>query len=321
VDRPGRERLLRRVLLGALVVAVLAGGSSVALLLSRDDDTPNNGAASSAAASAPGAHFADPDTAAAFMAGAASDVAAVTTYDYRHLEDALSAGTTVTTGSYRKAFQQALSGQLADKARADHVVHDFDVLDVGVGTISADGNTAKVLVFGRQVVSDRTRTKGEAALITLCATMKREGNRYLIGDLVQDGKAGLPPGSDGLADAAEAARAEVVNVLTYSRSRFDADLRRALAGAAGTLQDQLQANAAATRTAMSKGKYDLSGLVTSLAVKSAAGGTATLLVAAESSRLSDSGAATSVTQVRYEVTVSQTANGWVAGQINTLASG
>jgi Mce-associated membrane protein len=323
-DRPtagaGHERLLRRILVGALVVAGLAGAASVIITLTGTGAKPARSAAASTAAAAAGARFTQPDRAAAFMAGATSDITAVTSYDYRHLDDALAAGTSVSTGAYRTAFAQALRGQLAATARADRVVHDFDVLDVGIGEMAADGAQAKVLLFGRQVVTDRTHPHGAAALVTLCATMQRRGNRYLISELTQDGNAGLPPGTPELAAAAEAARSEVVNLLTYTRDQFDADLRRALAGAVDPLHGQLEQKADATRAAMTKGRYDLSGLVTSVAVKSVAGSSAVLLVAADASRLPDSGAASDVAQVRYEVTVSATSAGWRAAQVNALAA-
>src|SRR5581483_745108 len=117
--------------------------------------------------------FSDAAAAAAFQAGASSDIAAVTSYDYRRLDDALSAGLAVTTGSYRTAYRQALTGSLAATARADHVVHQFQIIGVGVGAMNADGTQAKVLVFGRQLVSDTsTRGRTVSSVLTLCATIQ-----------------------------------------------------------------------------------------------------------------------------------------------------
>ncbi len=324
VDKRSRQRRLRLIIIGATAVAVLAGAASVIVALTRSDGgkprtTPSP---SGSVPRAAGAQFADADVASAFMAAATSDVTAVTTYDYRRLDDALTAGLAVTTGTYRSAYRQALTGTLADTAKADHVVQDFQVLDAGIGEITADKRQAKVLVFGRQVTTDRTSTDGsKAGLVTLCATIRREGERYLISDLSQDASAGLPPGSPDLAAAAEAARAEVVNLLTYSRGQFDADLRRSLAGAVDPLRRQIQQNAEATRAAMTKGKYDLSGVVTAVGVKNATGAAATMLVAADASRLGDSPAAGGVTPMRYVVTVTNSSGSWAAAQVTTLTSG
>jgi hypothetical protein len=69
---------------------------------------------------------------------------------------------------------------------------------------------------------------------------------------------------------------------------------------------------------MTKGKYDLTGVVTSAAVKSATPHTVVLLVAAESSRISAGGS--QVAQARYEVTVTDASGSWAASQINTLTA-
>jgi tagatose-1,6-bisphosphate aldolase non-catalytic subunit AgaZ/GatZ len=71
---------------------------------------------------------------------------------------------------------------------------------------------------------------------------------------------------------------------------------------------------------MTKGKYDLSGVVTAVAIKSANGASASVLVAADASKLSDSGAATGVTPMRYVVTVTNTSGAWAAAQVDTLTS-
>ena len=311
-------------MLAATAVAVLAGAASVIVAVIRPGSAPasHSAAPSGTASLGAGAQFADADAVSAFMAAGASDITAVTTYDYRRLDDALSSGLAVTTGAYRSAYRQAMTGTLATSARSAHVVHQFQVMEIGIGGISANGRQAKVLVFGRQVTTDRTSAAGgDVALVTLCATMQRQGDDYLISNLAQDASAGLPPGSTDLATAAQAARAEVGNLLTYRRSQFGADLARTLAGATGPLRSQLQHDAAATRTAMTRGKYDLGGAITALAVKSADGTSATFLLAADARKISASGATIGSTAMRYVVTVVKSSGTWVAAQIDTLTSG
>ena len=317
-----RLRRLRWIMLTALVVAVVAGGASVLVAFSGDDGgsaaSRHTTSASSSAPAAAGAALRDPDQVTAFLAAATGDVNAVSTYDYRHLDDALQAGLSVTTGSYRTAFRNALSGDQATAARADQVVHQFDVLDLGIGEMNDAGTQAKVLVFGRQLSTDKTHRVQQATMLTLCATMVREGDRYLISDLEQDADAGRPPGSPALVQALEAGRSEVVNALTYTRTQFDADLRRAQAGAIDPLRQELTAEAKSTQQAMVKGGYDLTGVVVSSAVKSAAGDAAVLMVAAESTRVAPGGS--QVTPVRYDVTVNLVHGAWLVSQVQALPS-
>lgn len=267
----------------------------------------------------PGASLADPATATAYLAGAASDVAAVTSYDYRDLDDALTAGLAVTTGKYRAAYRAALTGELGDTARRTHAVHTFQTLALGIGEMSA--HTAQVLVFGDQTVTDSSTGPNAATTpVTLRATIVRSGEKYLISDLVEGANAGLPPGGPELRVAAEAGRAEVINLLSYRRSQFEADLRQALSGATGALRSEIQANSADTRAAMVKGNYDLSGTVTAVAVERANRDTLTMLVAAAESRLVD-GRTPEVTAMRYEVTVIRAGSGWAVSQIAPVGGG
>jgi len=319
-DQQARLRRLRMIMIVGLVVAVAAGAASVLIAFSGDDGNGRagrTGAATTSAAAAAGAVLLDADGLTAFLAAATADVGAVTTYDYRRLDDALQAGLDATTGAYRTAFQAAMSGAAAATTKADQVVHEFQVLDLGIGAVNAARTQAKVLIFGRQLSSDRTHPQPQASMVTLCATIVRQGtDRYLISALVQDGDAGAPVGSPELGRAVEAGRAEVVNALTYTRAQFDADLRRALAGATDPLRTQLADQAPDTKRAMAKGSYDLTGVVVSSAVKSAAGSTVELMVAAESTRVGSGGS--DVTAIRYEVTVDEAAGTWRVSQLRSL---
>jgi hypothetical protein len=271
------------------------------------------------AVTANGAGFADPELVSAFLGGAASDIAAVTSYDYRNLDDALNAGLAVTTGAYRAAYQDALTGDLAHTAVEQHVVHTFDLLSLGIGAVNASGTQAKVLVFGRQnVTDDAGGTQPLVSPVTLCATIRKHGDQFLISDLVEGASAGIPPGGPDLRVAAEAGRSEVVNLLSYRRANFDLDLQRALAGATAPLSDDIEGNAASTHAAMIQGKYDLSATVTAIAVKNAGAGSVTLLVAADALRVPDGAGEPVLTHPRYEVTVTRTLQGWAASRVTEV---
>lgn len=79
--------------------------------------------------------------------------------------------------------------------------------------MSANGSAAKVLVFGdEQIREDSTHGGTRTSPVVLCATVRRNGDAYLISDLIENASAGLPPGGPQLPAAAEAARAAVNTV-------------------------------------------------------------------------------------------------------------
>ncbi|MEO9138266.1 MAG: hypothetical protein ABI345_04305 [Jatrophihabitans sp.] len=257
----------------------------------------------------------------AFVAGATSAVAAVTSYDYRDLDGAMSTGLAVTTGTYRNSYRASLQGALGDAARRDKLVQSFAVDRAGIGAVTANGRQARVLVFGVQTVTvDDGKGGVRATPLTLTATVVRSGTTYQISGLVVDANAGLPPGTAGLSDAAEAAREQVDNLLSYRRATFDADLERAQRYAVDPLASMLTAKAAATRSALLKGSYDLAGAVTAVAVERASGDTVVLLVAASGTKVTDSGARSELIDGRYEVTVVFFDGRWRTSIVDPVAS-
>jgi len=318
-ERKARKVRLQRVLQiagGALAVVVVV---SVVLAVTSGGGGPAHSSSPAPRPSASGANLQYPLAATAFLGSAASDLAAITTYDYRHLDDALSAGLAVTTGKYHEQYQLALTGDLARTATAEHVVHTFEVLDVGIGAMTPNGAQAKVLVFGRErVTDDTTGPDGRVTPITLTATINRIGNRYLVSALAQSVDPGLPPGGPDLVVAVDAARTEVVNTLSYRRSDFPGDLQHALDGATSPLREQLQSDAPNVRDAMIAGKYDTTGTVTATAVVRADPDTVTLLIAADESHTVDDVSDPTVISHRYEVTVTRTESGWLASRISSV---
>ena len=334
-----RERRSRsRRWVGAVAALVAAGGVAVFTVAAsghdtrpRSDRTAAGGRSSPVAATeggspsppshVTGAYLTDPNLALSFLAGAASDLAAVTSYDYRHLDDALSVGLSVTTGPYQDAYRAALTGPVADEARSDHVVQTFQQLAAGIGEIDADGTHAKVLVFGEQTRTDDQHDGARTSTVTLTATIERSGSSYLISGLDTSGtNAGLPPGSEDLTFAAEAGRGEVVNTLSYRRAGFAADLQRALDGAIDPLRSQIARTAQDTKAALTAGHSDLSGTVTGVAIRSAQGTRVELLVAATGYQVAGDGTRTPDTDGRYEVSVVMEGGRWVTNSITPIAA-
>jgi hypothetical protein len=307
------------VLTTGVVLAVVA--VAVLVLIRRSDQNSKAAAATpkptpSVAATGKGALLLNANLATGYVAATTSDIAAITSYDYRTLDDALTVGLSVTTGEYRKAYRAALTGSLASDARKNHTVQTFDLLRIGIGEVSADGTSAKLLVFGLETMTHNV-AHGETRhdLVTLTATVVHRGDSYLISQLEVGANAGLPPSTAELTVAAEAARQEVVNVLSYRRDHFDVDYNRALDGAVEPLRSQIISNAADTKASIVKGKYDLVGSVTALAVQRASGDTLVLLVAATGNKVDARGTPTEVTDGRYEVTVVKVSGGWQTSNV------
>lgn len=72
-------------------------------------------------------------------------------------------------------------------------------------------------------------------------------------------------------DAVNAAATETLNLVSFRRSHFAADFRRALDGATGSLRSDVAKNRSQTLNAMTKGKFDLTGKVTHKALEGPAG--------------------------------------------------
>lgn len=187
-------------LVAALVVLLVSGTGSTAADPDRSGSTIRG--------STVDAELADADLANAFVPGATSDLTAVTSYDYRRLDDALSAGLSVTTGAYRAAYRAALTGDLAAVARRDHTGQTFDLLKAGIGYLAADGSSGVVLAFGTEIVVEDGRTSTNA--VTLTATLQRTATSVLISRLEVGTNPGLPPGTQALLTATEAGREGVL---------------------------------------------------------------------------------------------------------------
>jgi hypothetical protein len=324
--RNERRTRLRRWTIAVVSTCVVLGLVAVAavVLIQRTDDNTKAAAATARSTPSPtptrsGALLLDAEAATGYLAGTTSDIAAITSYDYRALDDALSVGLTVTTGAYRKAYRAALTGSLATDARKNHTVQTFDLLRIGIGEMSADGTSAKLLVFGLETIADNVG-KGETRhdLVTLTATVEHHGDSYLISQLDVGANAGVPPGTPDLTAAAEAGRQEVVNLLTYRYEHFDVDYNRALAGAVEPLRTEIADNAADTKASITQGEYDLTGSVSALAVERASGDTVVLLVAATGTKLTSAGTQSVVTDGRYAVTVVKVAGAWVTSEVSQV---
>ncbi|HEV7203401.1 MAG TPA: hypothetical protein VGN18_02260 [Jatrophihabitans sp.] len=278
-ERRARRRFVRVALFGVTVVGLVT-----ALVLLLVDGTGTGAAPAGGTAQPAGsttdAELGDADLANAYIAAATSDLTAVTSYDYRHLDDALSAGLGVTTGDYRRAYQAALTGDLAATARRNHTVQNFDLLRAGIGYLAADGSSGVVLAFGTETVIEDDRTT--TSPLTLTATLERQGSTFLISKLEVGTNPGLPPGTQAMLTAAEAGRERVLAQLAA--------------------EPGVQAS------------------VSAIAVERAGGDTVVLLVAGTGSKPDSSGKPLVVIDGRYEVTVVRTNGRWTATDVAPVGS-
>ncbi len=317
-----QRRTRRRILLQGAVLLVVVAVVAVVLIVRHTSSGGGSSGGSGVPVDQSVAALTDQAAANAFVAGANSDVAAVTSYDYRSLNSALYAGSAVATGDFLRSFRAALTGPLGAQARRLHRVQSFDEAVAGVGRMTSDGKTADVLVFGTQTVTDdNTRQKPRSIPVTLVVSVRRDGDRYLISKLSSGGNPGLPPGTRALDQAAEAGRETVADVLTLRHDHVAADIATLLNGVVDPLRSKLSAQTAKTRGAIQSGRYDLTGTVTSLAVEQASGSTVVLLVAATGVRTDPGQKPRVVTDGRYEETVVQVGSRWLTTSLNAVQVG
>ncbi|MGI8678057.1 MAG: hypothetical protein ACR2LX_05095 [Jatrophihabitans sp.] len=96
-----------------------------------------------------------------------------------------------------------------------------------------------------------------AALVMIAAVLAY----VFFGDQNQ-AKAGSRAFTNDEQAAIAAAGTETANLLTFSRAHFDADFKRALAGATGAIKTDLEGKKANTLKTITDGKFDLSAVVT-----------------------------------------------------------
>jgi hypothetical protein len=266
------------------------------------------------------AQFSDAASAGAVLAAAKTAVQTVDSYDYRHLAAAKAAGDRVATGAFLQRYDQSLSGAAAAAARSSKTVLQATVEKVGICSLSA--TQATVLTLGRLQSSDAAHPGGTTTPVTLGVTLRNEGGTWRIGEMADLGSTGsvpaTPPGTIGLTAAVTAGARETVDLLSYTRNDFTADVARALAGLTGPLRTSQRAQANALLSAMTAGGFDYAGVVRAVGVESASGTSVLMLVCATGYRLGDSGKSLDSGPVRYEVGVSYTGGRWLVDEFVPL---
>jgi hypothetical protein len=324
-------------LVSAVILLVGVAGAVLVAVRGRSAGTAATGASPSLAAptfgaslpvSAPPAHgssssaaFTDPATVATVLAQVKTAVQTVESFDYRHLDTSRAAGDKVSAGGFLSRYDTSLTGSAAASARASHTVQSATVEKVGICSLA--GARATALVVGRVQVTDDNDPAGNTVPVTLGVTLQNS-DAWRITDLGDLGTTATfpaaPPGDAGLGAAVLAAGHEVVDLLSYTRNNFRADLARALDGLTSTLAAGQRSGAAALHAAMVAGGYDYAGLVRSIGVESASESSVLLLVCATGYQVGNTGGSISSGPVRYEVGVQFTGGRWLVSEYQSLDS-
>ena len=128
-------------------------------------------------------------------------------------------------------------------------------------------------------------------------------------------------GLSGVEQAAvTAATQQVLNMLTYKRSTFDADYARTVAGATGSLKSDLNqsSNKTALLQKMQQGKFDLQGQVSASAFEENSGANYNVLVSASGYQVPDGGQRTLASTARFEITMTLVGTKWLASNLQTV---
>lgn len=86
---------------------------------------------------------------------AAKEIPAVFAYDYQTVERSLSDAYPLLTPDYRQEFRKSANAQIIPEAKKREVVVQANV--VGVGVMTANRNSASLMVFMNRTVTDKSR--------------------------------------------------------------------------------------------------------------------------------------------------------------------
>jgi hypothetical protein len=114
--------------------------------------------------------------------------------------------------------------------------------------------------------------------------------------------------------AVAAGATEAANLTTLSRSKYDSDFARALAGATGNLAKDLRSHKSAYLSAMNAGKFDLKATVVQSAFESEADGKVLVLVTLNGTHVVDKVASPVATPQRLELTMIRSGSSWLASE-------
>ncbi len=118
--------------------------------------------------------------------------------------------------------------------------------------------------------------------------------------------------------AVDAGAKQIVNILTFARTSFEADYARTLAGATGALRADLEKQKPTLLAQMSKGKFDLQGTVSNSAFEEINGDNSLVLVTAQGYKLPAGGQRTLASTARFEVTMAKVGGKWLASNLQSV---
>jgi hypothetical protein len=311
--------------LATTLVAVLA----IVLLRGGGEDKPSahgssTGQDGTVDSSGQSAAFTDPSRVGSALAAARIGVMTVDSYDYRKLDQDRSAGTAVTTGTFRNAYQSSMSGAVKLHATQYKTVQLCAVQKTGLASLNADATQADVLVYGQLAITETGSSSTAPTPVSLNVTMKLVGGEWLIADMAdlgqQAGSQSPPPGTGALIAAVNAGRQAVLDLISYRRSDFDSDFQRALDGLSQSAAAEQSKNKSSILAAMKGGSFDFGGTVVEVAVEDAGFDSATLLVSGHRYQQADGGKRAPLADMRAEAAMTRIDGKWLLTQFSTIGT-
>lgn len=116
--------------------------------------------------------------------------------------------------------------------------------------------------------------------------------------------------------ALNAARVQAVNVSSYRRTDFAADVNRALAGATGDLKSDLQARSGDMKKQLDTEKIDISGQIVASAVQESADGKVAVMVVLSGTASNDAGQTANTGVQRITLTMTKVSGKWLAEHLD-----
>jgi Mce-associated membrane protein len=119
------------------------------------------------------------------LAAAKPCVAAIVSYDYRHLAASEKAGQACITGAFKADYTKAMETTVRTLAPQSKTVQVFQIAKAGIERVSPDGKQWVVLLYGQQQVTNSTTAKNQPRLdiLNVEATLTKVGPKWLVSSI------------------------------------------------------------------------------------------------------------------------------------------
>jgi hypothetical protein len=241
----------------------------------------------------------------------------------------MTAAIAVSTGSLANALRETFEQTLIPQAPKAKATQTATITHSAIISLDQAGLTADVLVYGQLKITNNTTGAGQPTEDAFGAvvTVQRVGQRWLASrfgtdaDTAESVPAGETPGSPAVSAATSAGVAASRDLITFSRKTFTADFNRALAMTTDPLRSDLVGERTKTLQTMTTGHFDLSATPAAFGVESASGSTVVLLITVNGRTVADTASKSAQSVQRFELTMTEVGNQWLASNLESVAIG